>query len=88
MPRRVVLLLPYKWGMMSREEKMDKDSLRTAHHDSVIMHFNMLVRYLRMQGKKATWRDALGDDEDNKYYRKTIGDFGFYIVFVNSICAR
>ena len=50
--------------------------------------FNMLARYLRMQGKKAEWRDKLGNDEENRYYRKTIGDFGCYIVFVNSICAR
>ena len=77
-----------KWGMMSREEKMDIDSLRTSHHNSVIIHFNMLARYLRTQGKKAAWRDVLGDDADNRYYRKTIGDFGCYIVFVNSICAR
>lgn len=77
-----------KWGRMTREEKMDTDSLRTSHHNSVIIHFNMLARYLRMQGKKAAWRDALGDDEGNRYYRKTIGDFGCYIVFVNSICAR
>lgn len=41
-----------KWGMLSREEKMDTDSLRTSHHNSVIIHFNMLARYLRMQGKK------------------------------------
>ena len=77
-----------KWGRMTREEKMDTDSLRTSHHNSVIIHFNMLARYLRMQGKKAAWRDARGDDEGNRYYRKTIGDFGCYIVFVNSICAR
>ena len=76
------------WQQMSREEKMEKDSLRTSIHDSVIIHFNMLARYLRMQGKKAEWRERLGYEEDNKYYRKTIGDFGCYIVFVNSICAR
>lgn len=67
---------------------MDTDSLRTSHHNSVIIRFNMLARYLRMQGKKAEWRDKLGNDEENRYYRKTIGDFGCYIVFVNSICAR
>ena len=77
-----------RWLRMPREEKTDTDSLRTSHHNSVIIHFNMLARYLRMQGKKAEWRDKLGDDEENRYYRKTIGDFGCYIVFVNSICAR
>ena len=40
------------WQQMSREEKMEKDSLRTSIHNSVIIHFNMLARYLRMQGKK------------------------------------
>mgnify|MGYP004518271005 CR=1 FL=1 len=77
-----------KWLKMSREEKMDTDSLRTSHHDSLIIHFNMLARYLKMQGKNAAWHDQLGDDKCNKYYRKTIGDFGCYIVFINSICAR
>ena len=76
------------WQQMSREEKMEKDSLRTSIHNSVIIHFNMLARYLRMQGKKAEWRDRLGYEEDNKFYRKSIGDFGCYIVFVNSICSR
>lgn len=77
-----------EWQQMTREEKMDQDSLRTSYHDSVIVHFNMLARYLRMQGKKAQWRDLLGYEEDNKYCRKTIGDFGCYLVFVNSICSR
>ena len=76
------------WQQMSREEEMEKDSLRTSIHDSVIIHFNMLARYLRMQGKKAEWRDRLGYEEDSKFYRKAIGDFGCYIVFVNSICSR
>ena len=77
-----------EWQQMTREEKMDQDSLRTSYHDSVIVHFNMLARYLRMQGKKAQWRDLLGYEEDHKYGRKTIGDFGCYLVFVNSICSR
>ena len=49
-----------EWQQMTREEKMDQDSLRTSYHDSVIVHFNMLARYLRMHGKKAQWRDLLG----------------------------
>ncbi len=77
-----------RWLRMSREEKLNQDSLRTSCHDSVIIHFNMLARYLRMQGKSAVWRDKLGDEKADRYYRKTIGDFGCYIVFVNSICAR
>ena len=77
-----------RWMRLSREEKMDIDPLRTSHHDSLIIHFNMLARYLRMQGKEAAWRDQLGYEEDDRYNRKTIGDFGCYIVFVNSLGAR
>ena len=29
---------------MTREDKMDKDSLRSSYHNSVIVHFNMLAR--------------------------------------------
>ena len=76
------------WQQLSREEKMDRDPSRTSCHNSVITHFNMLARYLKMQGKQAEWRDLLGYEEDDKYFRKTIGDFGCYIVFVNSLCAR
>ena len=65
-----------KWTRLSREEKMDIDPLRTSHHDSLIIHFNMLARYLRMQGKKAEWRERLGYEEDDRFNRKTIGDFG------------
>ena len=77
-----------RWMRLSREEKMDIDPLRTSHHDSLITHFNMLARYLRMQGKQAAWRDRLGYEEDDRFNRKTIGDFGCYIIFVNSLCAR
>ena len=71
-----------------RSQKMEQDSFRTACHNSVITHFNMMARYLKMQGKNTEWRDALGYEEDDKYFRKTIGDFGCYIVFINSLCAR
>lgn len=76
------------WQQLSKEEKMDRDPSRTSCHNSVITHFNMLARYLKMQGKQAKWRDLLGYEEDDKYFRKTIGDFGCYLVFVNSLCAR
>lgn len=77
-----------KWMLMSREEKIKQDSSRSSCHNSVIIHFNMLARYLRMQGKSAKWRELLGDENKDRYFRKTIGDFGCYLVFVNSICAR
>ena len=48
------------WLLLSREEKSERDSGRTSCHNSVITHFNMLVRYLKQQGKAAAWRDELG----------------------------
>lgn len=76
------------WHQLSKEEKMERDPSRTSCHNSLITHFNMLARYLRMQGRPAEWRDKLGYEEDDRYLRKTIGDFACYIVFVNSLCAR
>lgn len=77
-----------KWPLMSKEEKMDTDLSRSSCHNSLIIKFNMLARYLKMQGKTAAWRDTLGFEEDDKYNRKRIGDFGCYIVFINSINSR
>lgn len=77
-----------EWKHMSREEKMDRDPSRTAKHDSLIVHFNMLARYLKIQGKAAAWRDALGDEKEDGYIRKRIGDFACYLVFIQAVNAR
>ena len=73
---------------MTREQKMEIDERRTSCHDSLIVKFNMLARYLKMQGKPAAWRDTLGHLEDDPANRKRIGDFACYLVFINSINAR
>lgn len=76
------------WLLWNKEEKMDQDPGRTSCHNSVIVKFNQLARYLKTQSRPAAWRDALGYEEDDKYFRKRIGDFACYLVFVNSILAR
>lgn len=76
------------WLLWSKEEKMDQDPGRTSCHNSVIVKFNQLARYLKTQGRPAAWRDTLGYEEDDKYFRKRIGDFACYLVFVNSVLAR
>ena len=70
------------WLLLSREEKNEQDSGRTSCHNSVIIHFNMLARYLKQQGNTAAWRDKLGYEEDDPYNRKAIGDFACYLAFV------
>ena len=77
-----------EWLRLDREKKMEIDSRRTSCHDSVIIKCNMLARYVRMQGKDAKWRDSLGDEKENPYNRKRIGDFACYLVFINSLNAR
>lgn len=77
-----------QWLMLDREKKIEINSRRTSCHDSVIVNFNMLARYVGMQGKDAQWRDRLGDEEENPYNRKRIGDFACYLVFINSLNAR
>ena len=78
-----------EWSKMSKEEKMNQDSSRTSAHNSVIIHFDMLARYLRNQGKPAAWRDILGPvDQDHPDNRKKIGDMANYLVFVEAVTHR
>lgn len=76
------------WFVWDKEERMEQDSSRTSCHNALIVRFNMLARYLKMQGKAATWRNELGYEEEDKCNRKAIGDFACYLVFVNSLNAR
>lgn len=76
------------WCVWTREEKIDKDPSRTSCHNSLIVKFNQLARFLKMQNKSASWRDVLGHEEDDRCNRKRVGDFACYIVFINSINAR
>lgn len=77
-----------EWPSLSRDAKSERDKTRTAAHDSVIFHFNVLIRYLHTVGKAAAWADKLGDADSDRIYRKTYGDFACYIAFVEGICAR
>ena len=72
------------WTLM----KMDMDESRTNKHNSLIVKFNQLARYLKMKGMPAIWRDLLGYEEEDKINRKRIGDMGCFIAFVHGINAR
>ena len=77
-----------KWFVWTREERIAQDRVRSACHDTFMIHLNSLSRYLKNQGKTAALRDELGYLEDDTYNRKTIGDFACYLVFVYSLNAR
>ena len=68
------------WNLLSREEKADTDDNRTACHNKVIFHLNILSRYLASKGKDTSWRDELGDEKEN---RKKIGDFACYVALMS-----
>lgn len=76
------------WMLWTWEEKMERDSSRTACHDSLIVKFNQLAKYLSLQGRDTAWRDALGYEADDACNRKRLGDFGCYLVFINTLAAR
>ena len=88
LPIEDMVKLHNEMALINKEEKMDTDPSRSACHNSLIVKFNQLARYLKMQGKSASWRDTLGYEENDKYNRKRIGDFSCYIVFINSISSR
>ena len=76
------------WSTWSREEKMENDPVRSSCHDSLIIKFNMLARYLRQNGKTATWRDTLGDEKTNPHVRKRIGELACFLMYIDSINSR
>lgn len=75
------------WFRLSREEKMENDKIRTSRHDMFIVKLNQLYRYLLMTGRKAVWREELGEEQDPES-RMRIGDFACYLVFIESLNAR
>ena len=74
-----------KWNLISSRERAEADAGRTMCHDSLIVKFNQLAKYLKMHKKTAAWREQLGYDDSD---RKRIGDFAAYIVFVSCLNAR
>lgn len=73
------------WNQLSREEKSDTDANRTACHNKVIFHLNILSRYLASKEKDISWRNELGDEKEN---RKKIGDFACYVALMEGLDAR
>ena len=77
-----------KWTFMDNQWKMAEDPGRTMKHDALIVKFNQLARYLKMQGKEAKWRDMLGYTEDDPYNRKVIGDMACFLIYVHGVNGR
>lgn len=69
-----------EWNTLSREEKLERDSSRTAAHDSFISSINIIARSEGEIGSQ--WRERLGNS------RKRVGDFACYISLFLSLEAR
>ena len=76
------------WLLYNREEKINKDSYRSSCHDTLIIKFDILSRYIKSLGISTDWREELGDVKLNPLNRKKIGDFACYIAFINGLNAR
>ncbi len=77
-----------RWLLWSRDKKLEEDVSRASAHNRVTDSFNILARYLKNQGKSASWRDVLGDENKDPGCRKRIGDFACFLVFIESLNAR
>ena len=67
------------WYGFSREERAEKDSLRSSIHDRFIDNLNILNRYLTKEGM-----ETLETDDD----RKVVGDFACYIAYRIAVSMR
>lgn len=70
------------WLFLSREEKLEKDSLRTAIHNTVIRNLSILKRMLENRKENTEWYNRFNDD------RKRIGDFACHISYIYSLSSR
>ncbi|PIO82829.1 hypothetical protein BSQ39_04185 [Loigolactobacillus backii] len=75
-----------EWLFLSQGEKVAKDSLRTAQHNSFMATLSSLERYMEMQSWKMTWVADLGKIENEN--RKRLGDFAGYLLCIGSLKAR
>lgn len=77
-----------EWTLLSLSERANADSARTSLHNSLIVKFNQLARYLAQIQQDTSWRSELGYEEENPYNRKRIGDMACYLAFVCGCCSR
>ena len=77
-----------RWNLMGQKERLESDPERTRKHNRVILSINMLARYLVQRGKKAAWRQALGDENRVPPVRKATGDSACFLVFLQCRDAR
>lgn len=73
-----------RWNYFSKEEKQEKDTLRSNLHNTFIINLKAFHRLAEKLGLESDWLEKLGPSED----RKRWGDFAGYILCFENIKAR
>ncbi len=71
-----------KWISFSREEKLNKDNLRTSIHNRVITNLNIIKRLIERRNGSIEWFNHFNED------RKRIGDFAAYLNYISGLNSR
>lgn len=71
-----------KWISLSREEKLNKDDLRTSIHNRVITNLNIIKRLIERRNGSIEWFNNFSED------RKRIGDFAVYLNYISGLNSR
>ncbi|MGX7263385.1 hypothetical protein [Enterococcus crotali] len=72
------------WNYFSREEKQEKDKLRTSCHNTFMINLKTFYKLSEQLELDTSWIEKLGSSED----RKRWGDFAGYILCLENIRAR
>ena len=74
-----------EWNYLSREEKQNKDSVRTGLHNAFMTDLKAFYRLSQELELTGDWFEKLGSSEE---FRKRWGDFAGYVLCIESIRAR
>lgn len=72
------------WNYFSREDKQEKDKLRTSYHNNFMINLKAFDKLAEQLELDTGWREKLGSTDD----RTRLGDFSGYILCLENIRAR
>lgn len=73
------------WEFMTREERINKDDLRTSYHNDFMVSVKMLIRLANMHSNNR-WSQLLSEVEEMP--RKDFGDIACYIAYLIAVSNR
>ena len=73
------------WEFMTREERIDKDDLRTSYHNEFMTSVKILIRFANMYSNNR-WSKLQQEAEEMP--RKDFGDIACYITYLIAVSNR